>query len=359
MDLNELRNKIDTVDAEIVRLLNERYRAVIEVGNWKKQRAGAIYVPEREKSVLERLASLNEGPMSDSTLRAIYREIMSGALSLEYPLRVAYLGPEATYTHHAAMSKFGRSVGYIPKSNPEEVFADVASGRAEYGCIPVENSTEGVVNHTLDMFMEWQDVMICSEINMRIHHSLLSKSPLSQIRKLYAHSQTLGQCRCWIRENLRGVELLECTSNSKACLLASQEDNAAAIASPLAAEVYGLNTLAEQVEDNPDNTTRFLVIAGKNKVSARTGDDKTSVCFSIQDRVGALYDCLLPFKNESLTLSMIESRPSRVKSWEYLFFIDILGHQDDEPVRAALESLEKMTQQLRILGSYPRGMHAE
>ena len=356
MDLADLRKKIDAVDMEIVRLLNERYRTVLEVGAWKKERTAAVYVPEREKAVLDRLCELNEGPMSAATLRSIYREIMSGALSLEFPLRVAYLGPEATFTHQAAMSKFGRSVGYVAKSSSSEVFAAVINGEAEYGCIPVENSTEGVVNRTLDMFLEWKDAAICAEINLPIHHCLLSKVPLSRIRKVYAHAQTLGQCRGWIRENLRGVELVEVASNTRGAEIAAGEECAGSIASLLAAEVYGLDVVRESVEDNPRNTTRFLVISGKSRESAPTGTDKTSICFAIRDRVGALYDSLLPFKNQGLTLSMIESRPTGEKNWEYQFFVDIIGHREDEKVRAALEELEGLTSALRLLGSYPRAL---
>ena len=358
MELDELRKRIDSLDDEILRLLNQRYETVMEIGSWKKNKSGAIYVPEREKAVLNRLCLQNQGPMSNATLRAVYREIMSGALSLEYPLRVAYLGPEATYTHHAALSKFGRSVGYVAKPNLGEVFSAVASGQAEYGCVPVENSTEGVVSHTLDMFLEWPDVMICAEINMQIHHSLLSLSGMSQIRKVYAHPQTFGQCRCWFRENMPGVELLETASNTRACELAAKDPEAAAVASPVAAEVYGLTSIRDRIEDNPDNTTRFLVLSHQNKTALPTGTDKTSVCFSIRDRVGALYDSLLPFKKEELTLSMIESRPSRAKRWEYHFFIDILGHKDDEAVKRALSELESLAS-VRILGSYPRGSEAE
>lgn len=358
MNLEDIRQKIDGLDARIVELLNERYKAVIEVGNWKKSRTAAIYVPEREKAVLDRLCSLNAGPMSNSTLRSIYREIMSGALSLEYPLKVAYLGPEATFTHLAAMSKFGRSVGYLAESGTDKIFEDVAAGRVDYGCVPVENSTEGVVNHTLDMFLE-SDVKICAEINMRVHHCLISNNPMPSVKKIYAHSQTLSQCRCWLQENMRGVELLETTSNTRAAELASREDGAAAIAASLAAEVYGLNILCSNIEDNPNNTTRFLVISRPDAVSKPTGSDKTSICFSIKDRVGALYDSLLPFKNENITLTMIESRPSKKQNWEYFFFIDMLGHVTDEKLVRALDELGKISNSMRILGSYPRANAAE
>jgi len=359
MELDELRKQIDEIDSQIVRLLNERYKAVIEVGNWKKGRKSAIYVPEREKTVLDRLSRMNAGPMSDSTLRAVYREIMSGALSLEYPLRVAFLGPEATYTHLAAMSKFGRSVGYIPKPNTEDVFREVSEGRADYGCIPVENSTEGVVNNTLDMFIRNSGVTICSEINMRVRHSLLSTVKISNIRKIYAHAQTLSQCRCWLHENLPMAELIETSSNTKAAEMASLDEHAAAIASTLAAEVYSLDVLCTDIEDNAANTTRFLVIAKGQDFSKPTGSDKTGLCFSIKDRIGALYDSLLPFKENGITLTMIESRPSKQKNWEYVFFIDLLGHISDPPVQKALGMLKEMTSELRVLGSYPCGNKAE
>ena len=353
MELDELRKNIDSIDEQIVKLLNKRYENVIQVGNWKKQRGSAVYVPEREKAVFERLSTLNAGPMAQATLRAIYREIMSGSLALEYPLRVAYLGPEATFTHLAAMSRFGRSVGYSAKSSLEDIFADVTAGRCEYGCVPVENSTEGVVNHTLDMFVDNKEVTICAEINMRVRHCLMSKSPMEQIKRLYAHAQTHSQCRGFIREHLRGVEIVECASNTRAAELAAKEDFAGAIAPSLAAEVYGLDLLCANIEDNPNNTTRFLIITRDGKFSKKTGSDKTSICFTIKDRVGALYDCLLPFKESNVTLTMIESRPSRLRNWEYTFFIDMLGHMDDENIASAYEKLENLSSSIRVLGSYP------
>ena len=215
MALDELRKKIDSIDAEIVKLLNERYQTVIEVGRHKKNSSGIFYVPEREKIVFEKVAALNQGPMSQTTLKAVYREIMSGALALEHPLNIAYLGPEGTFTHLAAVSKFGHSVAYVPKGNIDDIFADVHNGRADYGCVPVENSTEGVVSHTLDIFVN-SDAKICAEINLRVHHSLLSKFPMKSIRKLYSHVQSLSQCRAWISEYLPDVEIHECSSNSRA-----------------------------------------------------------------------------------------------------------------------------------------------
>ena len=356
MALDELRKKIDSIDAEIVKLLNERYQTVIEVGRHKKNSSGIFYVPEREKIVFEKVAALNQGPMSQTTLKAVYREIMSGALALEHPLNIAYLGPEGTFTHLAAVSKFGHSVAYVPKGNIDDIFADVHNGRADYGCVPVENSTEGVVSHTLDIFVN-SDAKICAEINLRVHHSLLSKFPMKSIRKLYSHVQSLSQCRAWISEYLPDVEIHECSSNSRAAATAAQEPDSAAIAGAFAGEIYGLYSLAQNIEDNPNNTTRFLVLG--NQMPLPTGNDKTSICFAIKDRVGVLYDALLPFKNEGITLTMIESRPSKVQNWEYYFFIDLLGHIEDEKVKRAIEYLRPQTQALRVLGSYPCGDEAQ
>jgi chorismate mutase/prephenate dehydratase len=306
---------------------------------------------EREKALLEKLEALNEGPMEDRTLRAIYREIMSGALALEHPLQVGYLGPQATFSHLAAMGKFGHSVKYEPKSNIADVFRDVETERLDYGCVPIENSTEGAVNHTLDMFTD-SSVQICAEMNLRIHHNLIAKCEFSEIKKVLSHAQVLGQCKSWLHEHMTGVEIVEVASSTKAAGIAASEKGCAAIASILAAELYGLKILHEKIEDNAHNTTRFMVIG--RQAPAPTGEDKTSICFSIKDRVGVLYDCLLPFKEEDITLTMIESRPSRRRKWEYFFFIDLLGHSSEEKIKRALEKLENLTQSLRILGSYPR-----
>jgi len=350
-ELEALRKRIDAIDKQIVALLNERYEHVIEVGKWKRSRSAAVYVPEREKSLLANLDKVNQGPMRQATLHAIYREIMSGALSLEHPLRVAFFGPEATFTHLAAMAKFGHSVDYVAMKTITDVFKDVEAARCDYGCVPIENSTEGAVNHTLDMLMD-SPVRICAEINLRVHQCLLSKSSLKEIKRVYSHPQSLAQCRAWLLENLPGVETVEAASNTKAAQIASEEKYSAAIASSLAGELYKLGVLAENIEDNPNNTTRFLVISRQDPKP--TGDDKTSICFAIKDRVGALYDCLLPFKKDGITLSMIESRPTKRRNWEYVFFIDLLGHSSDEKVKRCLDELSNLAQSLRVLGSYPR-----
>lgn len=350
MDLQELRIKIDSIDRGIVRLLNDRYEVVKQVGEWKRERGEPIYVPEREKALLEKLETINRGPMPNSTLRAVYREIMSGALRLENPLKVAFFGPEATFTHLAAKMKFGHGVEYLSKSTIADVFHAVESGKCDYGCVPVENSTEGVVNYTLDMLMD-SSVKICAEINMRIQQCLLSNTEKSKIKVVYSHAQSLGQCRNWLTEHLPGVETIAVVSNSRAADLAAREEGAAAIGSELAAEVYGLKIVEKGIQDNPNNTTRFLV-TGTQEVKP-SGQDKTSICFAIKDRVGALYDCLLPFKHAGVTLTMIESRPSKRRNWEYLFFIDMLGHATDPEIAEALKELNTLAHSLKVLGSYP------
>lgn len=352
MELSELRENIDRIDSQIVSLINERYEYVKGVGEWKTDRSSAIYVPEREKALLQKLELLNtEGLLENKTLRAIYREIMSGALALEHPLKIGYLGPEATFTQQAALGKFGRSVNYQPCSNIAEVFTEVEMNRINYGCVPIENSTEGAVNYTLDRFID-SNVKICAEINMSIHQNLLANCKTSEIKRIYSHPQALGQCRNWLQKRYPGVDLIEVSSTTKAAKIASIEDNTAAIASSLAAETYSLQLLEDNIEDNCDNTTRFLIIGKQEPLP--TGDDKTSICFAITDRTGALYDCLLPFKNSDVTLTMIESRPSKQKNWQYCFFVDILGHQNDEKITKAIGELEKMCQFVKVLGSYPR-----
>ncbi len=351
MDLNEIRVGIDAVDKKIVELLNERFEYVKKVGEWKKNKNHEIYVPEREKALLEKLSDINKGPISNEVLRSIYREIMSGAIALEQPLNISYLGPEASFSQLAALAKFGRSVEYSSKSSISDVFKDVEIERSDYGCVPIENSTEGAVNHTLDMFIN-SNVSICAEINMKIHHNLMASCKFNEINKLYSHAQVLGQCRNWILEKLPNVELIEVSSTTKAAKFAMVEKKSAAIASTLAAEKYNLNILFKNIEDNADNTTRFMVIS-KQKPKV-TNDDKTSLCFAIKDKIGALYECLVPFKNKGVTLTLIESRPSKKKNWEYFFFVDMLGHVSDENIKEAINELEEMCQFVKILGSYPK-----
>lgn len=349
MDLAELRNKINVTDQKILELVNERYRISEEIA--KLRESGAGYSPEDEKKIIADILASNKGPAHKNTLNAVFREILSGSAAIERQLKVAFLGPEATFSHLAALAKFGRSVHFEPKSNIADVFRDVETGHVDFGCVPVENSTEGAVNHTLDMFLD-SSVFIRDEINLKIHHNLMAKCPFDNIKKVYSHVQVLGQCRNWLLANLPHADVIEASSSTKAAEIALSEEGSAAIASTLAAELYKLEILAANIEDNPHNITRFMILGREEPQPS--GSDKTSICFAIKDRVGALYDCLLPFKEEELTLTMIESRPSKRRKWEYFFFMDLLGHHSDEKVRRAIDKLENMAQSLRVLGSYPR-----
>lgn len=350
-DLQDLRRQIDEIDRRIVSFLNQRYEVVKKVGEWKIAHNQPIYVPERERMLLEKLEKLNPGPMRSETLRAIYREIMSGSMKIELPLRIAFLGPEATYTHLAAKNIFGQSVEYDPRASIKDVFHDVETGRCSYGVVPVENSTEGVVNHTLDILID-SPVHICSEVNMDIRHCLLSNVEKEQIRVIYSHAQSLEQCRSWLDLHMPQAERVPVVSNARACQLARQEPASGAVAGVLASEVYGLNILERDIQDNPDNVTRFLVM-GKQEPEP-TGNDKTSIVFSIKDKVGGLQECLGCFAEAGVSMSMIESRPLKKRNWEYIFFVDLAGHKNDIPVKAALEKLEEMCLFFKVLGSYPR-----
>jgi len=350
MNLKELRNKLDQIDKKVVGLLNKRARLILKVGRIKTRDKKEIFVPEREKEIYRKIASANKGPLSNSSFEAIYREIMSSALSLEKPLKVSYLGPEATFTHLASLKKFGASIEYKPCNTITDVFTEVERSRCDYGVAPIENSVEGMVNHTLDMLIE-SDLKICSEILLEVSHSLLADCPLSKVKKVYSNPQVFGQCRLWLESNLPGRELVEVSSTTRAALIASGEKNSAAIASEFAGKIYKLKTIVRSIEESSHNITRFLVI-GKT-MAGRTGKDKTSIMFSIRDRVGALYTMLTPFKKYNINLTKIESRPSKKKPWQYYFFVDLQGHCQDKKVIEALDSLEKECQYLKILGSYP------
>ena len=298
----------------------------------------------------ERVAAQNRGPLSGEALQAVYREIMSGCLALEKPLRISYMGPPASFSNIAALKKFGSSVRYLPVNTINDVFAEVEHGRADYGVVPIENSIEGAINYTLDMFME-SDLKICSEISIEISHNLLAKCGMDRIKRVYSNPSVVGQCRMWLEANLPQVEIIEVTSTTKAAGMAVKEKGAAAIGSSLAAECYGLNMLARSIEDNPHNMTRFLVIG---KVEGRpTGKDKTSIMFAVKDKVGALHDMLVPFKKNKINLTKIESRPSKKRAWEYRFFVDMMGHHNDKNVIKAIDQLREVCTSLKVLGSYP------
>ena len=351
MDLKSLRRAIDSIDSKILKLLNERASLTLKIGGIKSKRSESIYVPNRESEVYKRLVDNNKGPLSNESIHAIYREVMSSALSLEKPLTIAYLGPELTFTHLASMKKFGSSVDYSSCNTITSVFDEVVKGRADYGVVPIENSVEGAVNHTLDMFID-SDLKICSEIYLDISHSLLSKeSDKKKIKKVYSKDQVFGQCRLWLEEHLPNVSLVEVASTAKAAEITSKEKGSACIASELAAGKYHLKVLYRSIEDSAHNVTRFLVI-GRTEAKP-TKKDKTSIMFSLKDRVGALHDILVPFKHLGINLTKIESRPSKVKAWKYYFFVDMEGHHLNTKVSKALSNLKKSTTYFKILGSYP------
>ncbi|NOS70660.1 MAG: prephenate dehydratase [Verrucomicrobia bacterium] len=350
MNIPDHRKAIDQLDAQLVRLLNERTQHVLAIGELKLKAGEEIYAPHRELAVLDRICKLNRGPITDDSLRAVYREVMSSALSLEKLLTIAYLGPEATFTHQAAIRRFGSSLKYAAQKTIADVFSEVSKSRADYGVVPVENSTEGVVTHTLDMFVE-SELKIVSQIVLPIQQCLLSNSPRARIKKLYAHPQSLAQCRGWIQNNLPRVEIIETSSNARSAELAAKEKNAAALAGLLAAEKYQLDVLERDIQDNAANATRFLVLG--RKCSPPTGRDRTSLMVSMSDKVGALHHALAAFRRCGINLTKIESRPSKRKAWEYFFFIDCDGHAQDKKVAKAMASLEQECSYVKVLGSYP------
>lgn len=352
-DIEKLRKEIDKIDMEILRLLNERARTAIDVGKIKKEEKMTAHVPQREREIYERLLKENKGPFPNDVLRVIFREIMSASLALEQPLKVAYLGPKATFTHLACMKQFGFFANYIPVNSIKEVFAEVERGRANYGVVPIENSTEGVVNHTLDMFIE-SNLKITSEILQEVSHHLLSLTGVMEdIKCLYSHPHAIAQCATWVEQNLPHIPIVEVSSTARAAEMCVDDPSTAAIASELAAELYGLKIVKNHIEDYMNNYTRFLVIAIKHV--EKSGRDKTSIMFSVKDRVGALYNVLKIFTEHGINLTKIESRPSRKKAWDYVFFVDLQGHIKDEKVKKALDVLEPQCLFLKVLGSYPVG----
>ncbi len=350
-NIEELRKTIDELDDRLLELLNKRAEIAIEIGGIKKQKKADFHVPNREKAIIERLTARNPGPFPSESLQVVLREIFSASLSLEQPVKVAYLGPRATFSHLASLQQFGYSARYVPVNSIKEVFAEVERGLAEYGVVPVENSIEGAVYYTLDMFME-SDLKICAEMMLEVTQNLMNKTgKMGDIRKVCSHPQPIGQCRGWLESNLRGVPAIEVSSTTKAAEMASEDTSVAAIASRLAAEIYGLKIVKERIEDAADNFTRFLVISRKSP--RKSGKDKTSILFSVKDRSGALYGMLRPFALRGINLTKIESRPSRKKAWEYHFFVDMEGHYEDENIRAAVDELAAGCMFLKVLGSYP------
>jgi len=350
--IKELRKKIDEIDDRILDLLNERARIVIEVGDIKKAEKLDFHSPGREREILDRLTARNAGPFPQDTLRAVYREILSSSLSLERPLKVAYLGPRATFTHMAGMQQFGLAAQYVPLENIREVFSEVERGRADFGVVPIENSTEGVVNYTLDMFID-SDLKIYAEVMLEVSQNLMNRSGrLNEIRRIYTHPQVPGQCRQWLEKNAAGIPIMDAPSTARAAEIAKDDAEAAAIASEMAAILYGLQVVARKIEDNPHNVTRFLVISTRSP--GRTGRDKTSIMFSIKDKVGALHSMLTPFAEAGINLNRLDARPSGRKVWDYVFFLDMEGHIEDRPVANAIERLKQDCMFLKVVGSYPK-----
>ncbi|MBI3393347.1 MAG: prephenate dehydratase [Nitrospirae bacterium] len=350
-ELDDLRNRIDELDARVLALLNERAKIAVRIGEVKRETGAEAYAPVRENEVFGRLDRSNAGPFPAAGLRAVFREIVSACRSLERPLRVAYLGPEATFTHLACLRRFGSSVEAVPVETIPGVFKEVERGGMEFGVVPVENSTEGVINYTVDSLIE-SDLKITSEILLDVSQHLLSaERDLSRVKKVYSHPQAVAQCRGWLDKNMPRALIVEVSSTAKAAEMASKDPEAAAIASEAAAGLYRLEIVEPKIEDRPNNQTRFLVIGKKD--TPRTGRDKTSLVFSIKDRPGALYKMLEPFAHRGINLTRLDARPSKQRTWEYLFFMDLAGHVEDSAVKEAIASLEAGCLFLKVLGSYP------
>ena len=349
--LEELRRRIDALDNQIVPLLNARAQIVVEVGKLKQQSGVPIYAPDREKAVLERVRTINKGPLANRSLEAVYRELMSGSFALEKPLRIGFLGPVGTFSHAAAVRKFGSSVEYLPMADILSVFEEVVRGHIDYGLVPVENSIGGGVVDTLDAFLH-SSAKICAEVLITIHHNLLAKEPWEQIKTIYSKPEVFSQCRNWLAATAKGRDVQPSPSTSKAAELASQQAGVAAIGSSIAGEKYGLHVLFENIEDNPDNVTRFFVIG--REPARRSGQDKTAIMFTTAHKPGALAEVLDVFKENGINLTDIEKRPSKKVNWEYYFFIDAQGHSDDPAMKEAIEAARQHCLQLTVLGSYPR-----
>ncbi|WP_269541194.1 prephenate dehydratase [Cerasicoccus fimbriatus] len=351
MDLNPVRDKIDAIDREIIAKLNERFRLAHEVARVKAEAGLPIYHPGREEALMRKLTEINDGPLNEAGIRAIYREIISAMISLEEPLTIAYLGPEATYTEQAARKNFGAQPRYVPMATIPDVFAAVEKGEAHHGVIPIENSTGGVVIHSIDMLAE-TNLTIINQIYLSIEHCLISNSSLEAIKEVHSKDQALTQCRDWLARHLPHARQVDADSTAQAVKLAGEQSGVAAIASELAAVKYGVPVIKRNIQDVSNNVTRFLVL-GREPVGDSTGHDRTSLILSINDEPGALEKAIRPFSSRGLNMTKIESRPSRRKAWDYLFYIDIDGHWRDESVQAAVTELKASCPLVKWLGSYP------
>lgn len=349
--LEELRSKIDAYDRQIVALLNARAQIVVEIGKFKAASGTPVYAPDREKAVLDRVRKLNAGPLTDRCLEAVYREVMSGSFALEKELRIGFLGPPGSFSHAASVGKFGSSVEYVPLADIPGVFEAVIRGHIDYGLVPIENSLHGGVIDTLDAFLR-HSARVCAEVLFTIHHNLLSKEPWEKVKTIYSKPEVFTQCRHWLATTAKDRDVQPAASTSGAAEFAAAQSGVAAIGSSLAGQLYGLHTLFENIEDNPDNVTRFFVIS--REAARRSGDDKTAVMFTTAHTPGALAQVLDVFKENGINLTDVEKRPSKKVNWEYYFFIDAQGHADDLAMQRAIEQARKHCLQLTVLGSYPR-----
>ena len=355
--LAPLREQIDRIDTQILTLINRRARLATRIGHTKRKEGASAYVPGREHQVLTRLAMLNRGPLSNDAVQAIYREIISAARALEQKPRITYFGPIATYTHQAALEQFGSQADYLPVPTIPQVFAEVERGNVDYGVVPIENSSEGAVAITLDLFVD-SPLKIIAERSLEIRHCLLSRTPQREkITRVMAHPQALAQCRRWLAANLPGVATEEVSSNARAAELAAATPQLAAIAGHLAAEHYKLKIVAANIQDQAANFTRFAVLGRESQPSQPTGHDKTSLLLSVRDEVGVLYRTLKPFADNTINLLRIESRPLKGRPWEYLFFIDVEGHVTDAPIAQALRDIAPLCAWVKVLGSYASVNH--
>lgn len=352
--LAELRQRIDQLDKELVELLNERARVVVEIGHLKRRTGNMqIYSPDREHEVLRHVTELNEGPLKNQTLVAVYKELMSGSFALEKPLKIVYLGPDGSFSHLAARQHFGASVEYVPVHDIASVFDWIEREHADYGLVPIENTTGGSITDTLAKFLN-TTVCVCAELAIPVHQNLLANCPVAEVERIYSKPQVFDQCRTWLAHNLPQVELVEMASTTVAAQRAAGEPRSAAIASELAAELYDLQVVYSAIEDNSQNLTRFMVIGREGP--RPTGSDKTSLLFSVEDRHGALVEVLNVFHNLGINMTRIESHPSPFKKWEYYFFVDIQGHCEDPALRQALAEARRHCHRLEVLGSYPRAV---
>ncbi len=352
MTLEELRAKIDALDDEILRLLNERARCAVGIGKIKHSENAVCYVPEREKLIFDSLRRKNPGPLSDQAVKAIYREVISAVRALERPTDVAFLGPAQTFSHLAALRIFGTHATFHPLATVDDIFTEVERKRVDYGVVPVETAIGGGVSDTLDRFIS-SDLKIINEVLLHIKQNLLSNSPLETITKIYSKEQPFVQCRSWLKANMPNAELIKTASTAEAARIASEEEGSAAIASVLAADTYSLGILVRGIEDAPHNFTRFFVVA--RQMAQPTGDDKTSILCAVKDQPGTLYGLLTPLADAGINLTRIESRPSQKKAWQYVFFIDMIGHVDEPRIKDAIEIVARQCKELKILGSFPHG----